>query len=662
MNRQMLQQQPEVTVTDSFWRHYMQLVKEEMIPFQWDVLNDRGDIIIESERDDATIPTEKSHVIENFKIAAGLKEGNHYGWLFQDSDLYKWIEAAANTLAIEKDQALITQIEETIALLEAAQEDDGYLSTYYQIDAPQLKFRRLFESHEFYCIGHLIEAAIAYNEATGSDRLLQVADKAIACIEANFGKAEGKIDGTDGHQEIELALVRLYELTGNQRYLDLSAYFLAVRGQNPHFFADQLEENDRLGLKQGSKPFINTVYHQADKPVSEQDTARGHAVRLVYMAQAMAGTGHHKQDEKLVVAAKKIWSNIVQKRMYVTGGIGSTVRGEAFTYDYDLPNDLMYCETCAAIGLLNFSNELLKSETDSKYADIMERVLYNSIISGMALDGKHFFYVNPLEVDPLASAGNPDKSHVKATRPSWFGCACCPPNLARTLPAVGRYAFTQKADEVLLNLFIDSELVAEQEGKAYTIRQNHTFSETGKTLITVEKTSSELLRLGIRIPYWAENPLIIVAGEAAVAEISNGYTYVTVKSESTEIELTYTIAISELEAHPLVKADKGKVALQRGSFLYCMEEQDNGKHLHLLSLTGAIQPRFQSDQILGDIVCLEAEGELQVLEDEWQDKLYRVRQEPQSVPKKLTFIPYYSWGNRSLGEMQVWIDKEAAHV
>ena len=213
--------------------------------------------------------------------------------------------------------------------------------------------------------------------------------------------------------------------------------------------------------------------------------------------------GHHKQDEKLIVAAKKIWENIVQKRMYVTGGIGSTVRGEAFTYDYDLPNDLMYCETCAAIGLLNFSNELLKSETDSRYADIMERTLYNGIISGMALDGKHFFYVNPLEVDPQASALNPDKSHVKATRPSWFGCACCPPNLARTLPAVGRYAFTQKTDEVLLNLFIDSELAAEQDGKPYTIRQSHTFSEKGRTLITVEKASSGMLRLGIRIPYWA---------------------------------------------------------------------------------------------------------------------------------------------------------------
>ncbi|WP_106450349.1 glycoside hydrolase family 127 protein [Trichococcus alkaliphilus] len=657
-----LQQNPKVTVADSFWLKYMQLVKEEMIPFQWDVLNDRGNIVIESERDDATIPTEKSHVIENFKIAAGLKEGHHYGWLFQDSDLYKWIEAAANTLALEKDDALVAQVEETIDLLEAAQADDGYLSTYYQIDAPQLKFRRLFESHELYCIGHLIEAAIAYHEATGSDRLLQIADKAIACIETHFGKAEGKIDGTDGHQEIELALVRLYELTGNRKYLDLSAYFLEVRGQNPQFFAEQLEENDRLGLQQGPKPGINAVYHQADIPVIEQDTARGHAVRLVYMAQAMAGTGHYQENEKLVAAAKKIWDNIVQKRMYVTGGIGSTVRGEAFTYDYDLPNDLMYCETCAAIGLLNFSNELLRAETDSRYSDIMERVLYNGIISGMALDGKHFFYVNPLEVDPQASALNPDKSHVKATRPSWFGCACCPPNLARTLPAVGRYAFTQKDDEVLLNLFIDSELVGEQGGKAYTIRQSHTFSEDGRTLITVGKASAELLRLGIRIPYWAEHPVLVVDGEETIADIRNGYTYVTVKSESTAIELTYTIATNELEAHPLVKADKGKVALQRGPFIYCLEEQDNGKQLHLLALTGAIRPRFRSDKILGDIVCLEGEGELQMMEDGWQDTLYRVHQKPQTISKKLMFIPYYSWGNRSLGEMQVWIDKEDAYV
>ena len=633
-----------------------------MIPFQWDVLNDRGNIVIESEREDATIPTEKSHVIENFRIAAGQKEGHHYGWLFQDSDLYKWIEAAANTIALEKDEALVAQVEETIELLEAAQDDDGYLSTYYQIDAPHLKFRRLFESHELYCIGHLIEAAIAYKEATGSGRLLQIADKAIDCIEARFGKSEGKIDGSDGHQEIELALVRLYESTGNRKYLDLSSYFLEVRGQNPHFFAEQLEENDRLGLQQGPKPVINTVYHQAHKPVIEQDSARGHAVRLVYMAQAMAGAGRHKQDEKLIGAAKKIWENIVQKRMYITGGIGSTVRGEAFTYDYDLPNDLMYCETCAAIGLLNFSNELLKTETDSQYADIMERTLYNSIISGMAWDGKHFFYVNPLEVDPQASAENPDKSHVKATRPSWFGCACCPPNLARTLPAVGGYAFTQKEDEVLLNLFIDSELAGEQAGEPYTIRQKHTVSETGQTVIAVEKASSEQLRLGIRIPYWAENPVLVVDGQETVAESSNGYTYVTVISDSMAIELTYTIAINEIEAHPLVKADKGKVALQRGPFIYCLEEQDNGKQLHLLALTGSVRPRFRSDKLLGDSVFLEAEGELQVMEDGWQGKLYRVHQKPQTIPKMLTFIPYYNWGNRSLGEMQVWVDKEDTHV
>jgi len=662
MNKKMPRNNPRVAVADRFWLKYMQLVREEMIPFQWDVLNDRGDIVIESERDDASIPTEKSHVIENFRIAAGLKDGSHYGWLFQDSDLYKWIEAAANTLAIAGDETLAARVEEAIDLLEAAQAEDGYLSTYYQIEAPQLRFRRLFESHELYCIGHLIEAAIAYYEATGSGRLLQVADKAIACVEAHFGEAEGKIDGTDGHQEIELALVRLYELTGNQRYLDLSAYFLAVRGQNPDFFSNQVEENERLGLQQGPKPLVNTVYHQADRPVTEQDTARGHAVRLVYMAQAMAGTGHYGEDEKMLTAAKKIWNNIVHKRMYVTGGVGSTVRGEAFTYDYDLPNDLMYCETCAAIGLLNFSNELLKSETDSRYADIMERTLYNSIISGMALDGKHFFYVNPLEVDPLASAHNPDKSHVKATRPSWFGCACCPPNLARTLPAVGRYAFTQKADEVLLNLFIDSELSGEQHGNAYTIRQNHTLSETGSTRITVEKTASERLRLGIRIPYWAENPRFVVDGEEVVPEIRNGYTYVEADAEKTEIRVDYAMAVQQLEAHPLVKADKGKVALQRGPFIYCLEEEDNGKHLHLLALTGAIRPRFRRDELLGDSVFLEAEGKMQLIAADWEDRLYRVRRKTPTVPKNLTFIPYYSWGNRSLGEMRVWIDKEEADV
>ncbi|GEL67359.1 hypothetical protein MPS01_15140 [Marinilactibacillus psychrotolerans] len=351
----------EITITDEFWKRYIELIKNEMIPFQWDVLHDQGNITIDKERNDASIPSDKSHAIENFKIAAGRSEGHHYGWLFQDSDVYKWLESAANVYSIAQDEKLKEMMDEVVDLLEDAQDEDGYLSTFYQIDAPELKFRRLFESHELYCAGHLIEAAIAYQAATNDDRLIQVVEKLIRCIQNHFGSEKGKINGADGHQEIELALVKLYEVTQNEEYLELSKWFLEIRGQDPEFYQKQLDENRKLGLGKEHPFSINTVYYQAHKPVYEQEEAAGHAVRLVYMAAAMADVAYHTKNKKMLTAAKRIWKNIVKKRMYITGGIGSTVLGEAFTFDYDLPNDTMYCETCASIGLMFFAKAMLKN-------------------------------------------------------------------------------------------------------------------------------------------------------------------------------------------------------------------------------------------------------------------------------------------------------------
>lgn len=648
----------DVSITDDFWNRYITLIKEEMIPFQWNVLNDQEDIIIDKERDDASIPSDKSHVIENFKIAAGKESGHHYGWLFQDSDLYKWLEAVAYSLALEHDNKLKKMADEVIHLLEEAQDEDGYLSTYYQIDAPKLKFRRLFESHELYCAGHLIEAAIAYYEATGEDKLLQIACRFADCINANFGPEEGKIHGADGHQEIELALTKLYEVTGNREYLNLSGYFLQVRGQDPDFYTKQLQKNKEEGLTHESIPMINLKYHQAHKPVLEQETAEGHAVRLVYMAAAMADVAYYTDNDKLFQTCKKIWGNIVERRMFVTGGIGSTVHGEAFTFDYDLPNDTMYCETCASIGLVYFAYNMLKIESDAIYSNVMERCFYNSIISGMALDGKHFFYVNPLEVDPKASKFDPGKSHVKATRPSWFGCACCPPNIARTLTSIGKYIYSEKEDSILVNLYLDNKTALNYQDNPITIEQETDYLENGKVKIKIHNDQNKELKIGIRIPTWTNDWTIKVSGHEIQSAEKNGYVYLLTSQKKEEISLQFSMPIIQLSAHPLIKADTDKVAIQRGPFVYCLEEEDNGNNLHLLRIKDKTTMKIKKSSNPEKIIVIEVEGEKSVIEEKWHEQLYLPYEKGKKQSKTLSFIPYYSWGNRSLGEMKVWIHKK----
>ncbi|MFC6465722.1 glycoside hydrolase family 127 protein [Marinilactibacillus sp. GCM10026970] len=645
----------KIEIKDEFWKRYIDLIMTEMIPFQWNVLNDLEDIKIDKERDDANIPSEKSHAIENFKIAAGRTEGHHYGWLFQDSDVYKWLESAANVYKITKDDKLNDMMNEVVELIEEAQEDDGYLSTFYQIDAPELKFRKLYESHELYCAGHLMEAAVAHYQATGDERLINVVKKFVECIQNHFGSEKGKIKGADGHQEIELALVKLYEVTKDESYLKLSEWFLEIRGQDPDFYKKQLEENDDLGIDD-KKPFqVNTVYHQAHKPVIEQTEAVGHAVRLVYMAAAMADVAYYTKNDKLFKASKRIWKNIVKKRLYITGGVGSTVHGEAFTFDYDLPNDTMYCETCAAIGLMFFAKAMMKNEVDAEYAHVMERALYNSVISGMALDGKHFFYVNPLEVNSESSQKDPGKSHVKSTRPSWFGCACCPPNIARTLTSLEKYLYSEKDDALYVNLFMDHSGTVPFNNQEVEVEQKVSFDDEGSLVLKVEAPNT--LTLGIRVPTWAENLSIKQTGSDVDYEVVDGYAMVLVE-ETLTLKITFDVPVIMHQAHPRVRDDLGKVALQRGPFVYCMEETDNESDLHLMRLKDHIRAEKVSDSVLGSHVALKALGEKRVIDEEWNNALYRNYKEPVYEEKDLTFIPYHLWANRSVGEMMVWVVKK----
>ena len=409
-----------VSIHDTFWSRYTQLVRDVVLPYQWEVLNDR-------------VPdAELSHAVKNFRIAAGDEEGEFYGFVFQDTDIAKWLETVAYSLSISPDPELERTADEMIDLIARAQQPDGYLNTYYTIKAPELRWTNLREAHELYTAGHFIEAAVAYYEATGKRKLLDVLCRLADYIDATFGPEPEKLPGYPGHQEIELALIKLYHTTGESRYLRLSQYFLEERGKEPFYFDIEAEKRGQTTIFREFRQFERN-YAQAHVPVRQQTTAEGHSVRAVYMYSAMADVARETCDAELFEACKRLWHNITTRRMYITGGIGSTSIGEAFTFDHDLPNDTMYTETCASIGLMMFAQRMLLIEEDRRYADVMEQALYNNLLSGMSQDGTCYFYVNPLEVWPEASEKSPIKKHVKTVRQKWYACACCP---AQFSPAI----------------------------------------------------------------------------------------------------------------------------------------------------------------------------------------------------------------------------------
>lgn len=644
----------KTVVSDTFWNRYKELVRTGMIPYQWRVLNDDIDIKIEKERNDASIPSEKSHAIENFKIAAGRAKGDHYGWVFQDSDVYKWLEAAAYTLKNHWDEDLKKITDEVVDLIGDAQEKSGYLNTYFTIMEPDHKYKRLGESHELYCAGHFIEAAVAYHQVTGSSKALDIAVKLADHIDSCFGPEEGKIHGMDGHEEIEIGLMKLYHLTGQKRYLDLSEYFLLQRGQDPDFFRRQFREDTG---KEAIGGLYNAplTYFQIHAPLLEQDTAEGHAVRLVYMCTALADVAASTGNEELAAVCKRIWRNIVDKRMYITGGIGSTVNGESFTLDYDLPNDTMYCETCASIGLIFFARQMLRIEAKSEYADVMERALYNTALAGMALDGRHFFYVNPLEVVPSKSEKDPTKSHVKVVRPDWLGCACCPPNLARLIASVEDYIYSESGKDILVNLFIKSEMTREYPGGELKVSVDADYPASGTVKVSAVNNSGETVRIGIRIPGWAEKVKVKIGGKECALNAENGFWYLDAGAGETAAELEFDMTPERWYASSKVSEDVGKVCIARGPQVFCAEGVDNGEDLHLLSLPADAPLECSYDgQLLGGVNVIEAQG-FKTAENAAEDGLYRKQKTASEKPVKIRMIPYYAWANRGRNEMRVWL-------
>lgn len=646
-----------VQITDKFFNNYKELIRTEMIPYQWKVLNDEIDVNIERERNDDNIPNRKSHALENFRIAAGLKEGHHYGWVFQDSDVYKWLEAVAYSLKSHPDGELQKLADETVHLIGQAQEESGYLSTYFTIDDKERKFKRLLESHELYCAGHFIEAAVAYHETTGNKEVLDIAVKLADFLDSYFGNTEGKTFGYDGHEEIEIGLIKLYRLTKERRYLDLAVFFLDARGQDKDYFRRQVKTDGTDNPVIPGMKLFDPEYAQDHLPVRLQDTAEGHAVRLVYMCTAMADAAYELNDEGLLKACKKIYHNIVDKRMYITGGIGSTFHGERFTYDYDLPNDTMYCESCASIGLFYFMYRMVLADKKAEYADVMERALYNTILGGIALDGKHYFYVNPLEANPTGYRKDPGKSHVKPVRPEWLGCACCPPNLARCLSSLDSYIYAQSDTTIYVNLFMQNHATFDFAEGMTEIDMQTDYPKSGK--ISIKAKTSDCgsgIKLAIRIPGWADTFEIVASG-SKVTDISDGFAFVTLNKPETEIELTLPMNIERWYANTNVRADVGKVAISRGPQIYCLEGIDNEGELCKLSLpkTSILSYEYD-DKLLGGVGVISADG-VKITEKSKNAPLYRKDNVESLItaPVKMKWIPYYAWANRGENEMQVWV-------
>ena len=672
----------QITVTDPFWQREMELVRKEVIPYQWDALNDRvpgadpswcmrnfrtaGQMMAEQRTNAQYTPPAYSY--RGFNALpddpANPEEGRFYGFVFQDTDFSKWIEAVGYSLTQHPDPDLEKLADEAIDVVCAAQTPDGYLDTYYIINGMDAALTNLRDHHELYCLGHLVEGAVAYYQATGKDKLLRAAARFADYIEARFGPEEGKCKGYPGHEIAEMALVRLYEVTGEEKYLKLSKFFVDQRGQKPFYFAmEDKARTEKAGQKWRGNPDDGSAYHQSHKPVREQDEAVGHAVRATYLYSGMADIARLTGDDELLAACDRLWDNIVRKKLYITGGIGGTVHGEAFSYNYDLPNDAAYSETCAAIGLAFFARRMLQIKPDSKYADVMEQALYNTVLSGMALDGKSFFYVNPLAVVPDACRKDARLHHVQPTRRKWFGCACCPPNIARIVSSVASYAYTENEDTLFTHLYVGGQIAKDFGGKKLTMQVDTKMPWHGHVYVTVHCDEPVTGTLAFRMPSWAPDTVLTCGDKQPVYK--DGYAYFTGEwHEGDMIRLHMPMMIRMVGANPAVREDVDKVAFMRGPIAFCADEIDNGSDLHMLRVDTrdigdhgeGIVREFDFDTFGHETVRLHVPAKR--LLPAQSDALYTTWQPPKEEPAKIHLVPYYTWANRGEGEMLVWLRRK----
>ncbi|MGL6193301.1 MAG: glycoside hydrolase family 127 protein [Thermoguttaceae bacterium] len=597
-----------VHFNDHFWSPRLKTNREISIPHNYKWCEDTGRFT-------------------NFAKAAKLMDGKFQGIYFNDSDVYKLLEGTAYSLADHPDVELKKRADAVIEWIAAAQQPNGYINTYYELVEPDKKWTNTHVMHELYCAGHMTEAAVAYYQATGDRKLLDVTEKFLAHIMDTFGREPGKKVEVPGHEEIELALVKLYQLTGDEKYLDLSQFFIDVRG-------DQAVRTDKL---QGA-------YSQDHKPVRKQDEIMGHAVRAMYLYAGVADVAAYTGDKELINAMNTLWNDVVNQKMYITGGIGARHEGEAFGEAFELPNNSAYCETCAAIGLVLWAHRLNLMHGDAKYADIVERAIYNGVLSGIGMDGKSFFYVNP-----LASGGN---HH----RQPFYDCACCPTNVVRFVPSLPGYQYAIDDDGIIVNQYIagESEIDHPKFGKMKLKMETNYPWDAGWFLRIAAEKPVEGFKLKYRtresandpIPSKSDSVTVFVDGKEVITPedekdvYANGYATKVIKGPEHDFGFGINAELTPYRvlANPKVTADRGRVAIMRGPLVYCFEQCDNEVPVDriVLAKNPEFQYEFKKDLLggIGVITCKNADG------------------------RKLTAVPYFAWDTREPGKMEVWVRQE----
>ncbi|GAB5561422.1 MAG: glycoside hydrolase family 127 protein [Synoicihabitans sp.] len=599
---------------------------------QWDALNDR-------------IPgAPHSHAVRNLRIAAGDETGSFDGLCFQDSDVAKWLEAACYRVSFEPTPELSAAIAELVDLYERAQEDDGYLHTYTQLTPGAERWENLRDLHELYCFGHFIEAAVAHCNATGSHRLLAVATKLADLLVKTFGDGADQIKAYPGHPELELALVKLARASGEIGYRNLAEFFVRERGRSPHYFVAEAERRQEKVPPVWSY-FDEQAYWQAHVPVTEQTEPRGHAVRAMYLYCAMADLAREADAPDLRESCERLWREMVAKHLYIIGGVGADgPGGENFSEPYDLPDDRSYAETCAAIGVMMWARRMLDLSLDSQYADVMELALYNNVLAGLSQDACHYFYVNPLAVNPGETRRRYDCKMVKTQRVPWFGCACCPPNVARLLSSLGAYAVSHTETRLALHLFAPMQI--DHGGWSLRVETDYPWQESVR--IVVEAAPDHETELAIRAARaeWTLN-------DTPLGPAEKGYVKATrVWRCGDVISANIPLPIERVRAHPRVTSAVGRVALARGPVIYAVEEADHGAGLPSLGVTrdAELSPSWEADA-WGGIVTINGKA----IREAPSESLYQSNSTADRETVSLRAIPYAWWGNRGEGEMRVWL-------
>lgn len=619
----------DVRVEGPFWKERLETVLSRTIPSQHERLGEAG--YFES--------------LELKQPSPPLRyRKNNWGFTIQvawDSDIGKWIEAASYALAHRRDEKIEAMIEAIIDKFEAAQAPDGYLNCWYLGREPENRWTNLRDNHELYNAGHMLEGAIAYFQATGRRRWLDIMERFVTNIRDTFGTGPGQKRGYCGHQEIEIALIKLYRLTKDRRHLDLATYFINERGhQPPHFF-------DVEAIARGTDPkdFLGNTYeyNQSHVPVREQAKVVGHAVRAIYMFAAMADLAVELNDPALRKACEELWNDVIRTKMYVTAGLGPSADNEGFTHDYDLPNETAYAETCATVALIFWAQRMLHLDLDGKYADVLELGLFNGALSGLSRDGEHYFYANPLE------------SIGAAERWKWHHCPCCTMNVSRLVASIGGYFVSHSDGDIAVNLYGGISTTVPLTSGNVTLREVSTYPWSGDIKISVDPERPARFALKLRIPGWAKSWRATVNGTPIPGPLDKGYLAIDREWEAGDtVRLDLPMPAERSYANPNVQMDVGRVALRRGPLVYCAEEVDNGGPAQRLRLPRSSELKSSTRADLFDgIVTITAPAK--VLRDgDWQNTLYRT--EPAGeADATLTAVPYYLWANRGRGSMVVWM-------